>query len=66
VAAGHCSQELSIALHAKLAARWPQWDAKAEALGLDEANRQELEAWRKEEAAVRAVFQTKAATLAAV
>jgi hypothetical protein len=66
VVAGDCSQELSVALHAELAARRARWDAEAEALGFDEANRQELEAWRKEEAAVRAVFRTKAATLAGV
>ena len=66
VAAGDCPQAVGAALHAELAARRARWDAEAEALGFDEANRQELEAWRKEEAAVRAVFRTKAATLAGV
>jgi len=66
VAAGDCSQELGAALHAELATRRARWDAEAKALGFDEANRQELEAWRKEEEAVRAVFRTKAATLAGV
>ena len=66
VAAGDCSQELAAALHAELAARRARWDAEAEALGFDEANRQELEAWRKEEAAVRTVFRTKATTLVGV
>jgi len=66
VASGECSQELSAALHAELAERRARWDAEAEALGFNEANRLELEAWRKEEAAVRAVFQTRAATLAGV
>ena len=66
VAAGDCSQELSAALHAELAARRARWDAEAEALAFDEANRQELEAWRKEEAAARTVFRTKATTLAGV
>jgi hypothetical protein len=66
VAAGDCSQELSVALHAELAVRRDRWDAEAKALGLDEANRQEVAAWREEEEAVRAVFRTRAATLAGV
>jgi len=66
VAAGDCPQELGVTLHAELAARRARWDAEAEALGFDEANRQELQAWRKEEEAVRAVFRTRAATLAGV
>jgi hypothetical protein len=66
VAAGDCSQELSAALHAELAARRARWDAEAEALGFDEANRQELAAWRNEEEAVRAIFRTKAVTLGGV
>ena len=66
VASGDCSQEVGAALHAELATRRARWDAEAEALGFDEANRQELEAWRKEEEAVRAVFRTRAATLAGV
>lgn len=66
VAAGDCSPERGAALHAELAARRARWDAEAEALGFDEANRQELAAWREEEAAVRAVFRTRAATLAGV
>jgi hypothetical protein len=66
VAAGDCPQELGATLHAELALRQARWDAEAEALGFDEANRQELQAWRKEEEAVRAVFQAKAATLAGV
>jgi hypothetical protein len=66
VAAGDCPQELGAALHSEFAARRARWDAEAEALGFDEANRQELEAWRKEEEAVRAVFRTRAATLAGV
>jgi hypothetical protein len=66
VAAGDCPPDLASALHAELAVRRARWDAEAEALGFDEANRQELEAWRKEEEAVRAVFRTRAATLAGV
>ncbi len=66
VAAGDCSQDLGAALHAELAARRVRWDAEAEALGFDEANRQELEAWREEEDAVRAIFRTRAPTLAGV
>ena len=66
MAAGGCSQELGAALHAELAARRARWDAEADALGFDEANRQELAAWREEEEAVRAVFRTRAATLAGV
>jgi hypothetical protein len=66
VAAGDCSQDHGIALHGELAARRARWDGEAKALGFDEANREELEAWRKEEEAVRAVFRTRAATLAGV
>jgi hypothetical protein len=66
VAAGDCSQEFGVALHTELAARRARWDAEAEALGFDEANRQELAAWREEEAAVRAVFRARAETLAGV
>jgi hypothetical protein len=66
VAAGDCPQELGAALHAELAARRARWDAEAEALGFVEANREELQAWRKEEEAVRAIFRTRAATLAGV
>ena len=55
-----------VPLHAELAARRTRWDAAAEALGFDEANRQELEAWREQEEAVRAVFRVRAATLAGV
>jgi hypothetical protein len=66
VTAGHCSQELGAELHAELATRRTRWDAEAEALGFDEANRQEHQAWRREEEAVRAVFRTRAATLAGV
>jgi hypothetical protein len=66
VAAGDCSQELGAALHAELAARRARWDAEAQALGFDEANRQELEAWRTEQEAVRVIFRTRAATLAGV
>jgi hypothetical protein len=66
VAAGDCPQDVATALHAELGARRARWDAEAEALGFEEANRQELEAWRKEEEAVRAVFRTRAATLAGV
>lgn len=66
ITAGECSRELGAALHAELAARRARWGAEAEALGFDEANRQELEAWREEEEAVRAVFRTRAATLAGV
>jgi hypothetical protein len=66
VAVGDCTEELGAALHAELAARRARWDARAEALGFEEANRQELAAWRAEEAAVRAVFKTRAETLAGV
>jgi hypothetical protein len=66
LAAGNCPQELGAALHAELAVRRARWDAEAEAQGFDEANRHELVAWRKEEEAARAVFQTRAATLAGV
>jgi hypothetical protein len=65
-AAGDCSQEVGAALHGEFATRRARWDAEAEALGFDEANRQELAAWRKEEEAVRAVFRTRATTLAGV
>jgi len=66
IAGGDCSQEVGADLHAELAVRRARWDAEAKALGFDEANRQELEAWREEEEAVRAVFRTRAATLAGV
>jgi hypothetical protein len=66
VAAGNCSPELGAALHAEFAARRARWDAEARALGFDEANRQELEAWRKEEEAVREIFRTRAGTLAGI
>jgi hypothetical protein len=66
VAAGDCSPEVGAALHVEFADRRTRWDAEAGALGLDEANQQELEAWRREEEAVRTIFQTPAATLAGV
>ena len=66
VAAGDCSQEVGADLHAEFAVRRSRWDAEAEALGFDESNRQELAAWREEEEAARAIFRTKAATLAGV
>lgn len=66
VAAGDCSPEVGATLHGELAARRAHWDAEAGALGFDEANRQELQAWRKEEEAARAIFRTRAATLAGV
>jgi hypothetical protein len=66
VAAGDCSQEVGAALHAEFAIRRARWDAEAAALGFDEANRQELAAWREQEEAARTVFRTKAVTLAGV
>jgi hypothetical protein len=66
VAAGDCSPELGAALHVDFADRRARWDAEARALGFDEANRQELAAWRREEEAVRVIFQTGAATLVGV
>lgn len=66
VAAGDCSREVGAALHAEFAVRRARWDAEAEAVGFDEANRQELAAWREQEEAARAIFGTKAETLAGV
>ncbi len=66
VAAGDCSQEVGAALHSELTVRRARWDADAEALGFDEANREELAAWREQEEAARAIFRTKAVTLAGV
>jgi hypothetical protein len=66
MAAGDCPQQLGAALHTELAVRRARWNAEAEALGFNEANRQELQAWRKEEEAARAVFRTGATTLAGV
>ena len=66
VAAGDCLQEVGAALHSELTVRRARWDADAETLGFDEANRQELAAWREEEEAARAIFRTKAVTLVGV
>lgn len=66
VAAGDCSQEVAAALHSELTVRRARWDADAETLGFDEANRQELAAWREEEEAARAIFRTKAVSLVGV
>jgi hypothetical protein len=66
VAAGDCSQEVGTDLHAEFAVRRARWNAEAEARGFDETNRQELEAWRREEEAVQAVFRTRATTLAGI
>jgi hypothetical protein len=53
-------------LHAELAARKARWDAEAEAIGLDEAERQEARAWKKRETLAFRVFALPAGDVAGV
>ena len=54
------SPEIATALHADFSNQRARWDAEAEALGFDDIERQEEEAWRNETKISEAIFATQA------
>jgi hypothetical protein len=53
-------------LHARLASHQARWDAEAGRIGFFEADRQQLEGWKKEAEATRKIFATPATTLSGI
>jgi hypothetical protein len=60
------SHDTRAKLHAELAAHQARWDGEASRMGFRNADRHQLEGWKKEAEATRRIFATPATTLTGI